>query len=102
MNSLVYIALFFSKAERRVSVGWGGWCKPIIMSNPQPSYFGFLLGWVAVALLGFGVMTICYSKLLGQYAHSPSISSFLCINTGSLHWAQGSSQQIMLQHLTYK
>ena len=34
------------------------WCKPIIMSNPQLSYFGLLLGWVAVAWLGFGVMTI--------------------------------------------
>ena len=28
------------------------------MSNPQPSFFGLLLGWVAVAWLGFGVMTI--------------------------------------------
>ena len=28
------------------------------MSNPQPSYLGLLLGWVAVAWLGFGVMTI--------------------------------------------
>ena len=28
------------------------------MSNPQPSCFGLLLGWVAVAWLGFGVMTI--------------------------------------------
>jgi len=27
------------------------------MSNPQPSCFGLLLGWVAVAWLGFGVMT---------------------------------------------
>ena len=35
-----------------------GWCKPIIMSNQQPSYFVLLLGWVAVAWLGFGVMTI--------------------------------------------
>ena len=34
-----------------------GWCKPIFMSNPQPSCFGLLLGWVAVAWLGFGVMT---------------------------------------------
>ena len=33
-------------------------CKPIFMSNPQPSCFGLLLGWVAVAWLGFGVMTI--------------------------------------------
>ena len=39
-------------------VGGGWWCKPIFMSNPQPSYFGLLLGWVAVAWLGFGVMTI--------------------------------------------
>ena len=37
--------------------GGGGWCKPIIVSNPQPSCFGLLLGWVAVAWLGFGVMT---------------------------------------------
>ena len=37
-----------------------GWCKPIIMSNPKPSYFGLLLGWVAVAWLGFGVMTISW------------------------------------------
>ena len=29
-----------------------GWCKPIIVSNPQPSCLGLLLGW-----LGFGVMT---------------------------------------------
>ena len=39
-------------------VGWGWWCKPIIVSNPQPSYFGLLLVWVAVAWLGFVVMTI--------------------------------------------
>ena len=37
--------------------GGVGWCKPIFVSNPQPSYFGLLLGWVAVAWLGFGVMT---------------------------------------------
>ena len=37
--------------------GGGGWCKPIFVSNPQPSCFGLLLGWVAVAWLGFGVMT---------------------------------------------
>ena len=37
--------------------GGGGWCKPIFMSNPQPSCFVLLLGWVAVAWLGFGVMT---------------------------------------------
>ena len=60
--ALVNIALYCFKAEIRVSVvgGWGGvgwWCKPIFVSNPQPSYFGLLLGWVAVALLGFGVMT---------------------------------------------
>ena len=35
-----------------------GLCKPIFVSNPQPSYFGLLLDWVAVAWLGFGVMTI--------------------------------------------
>ena len=58
--ALVNIALYCSKAEIRVPVvgGGGWWCKPIIMSNPQPSYFGLLLGWVAVAWLGFGVMTI--------------------------------------------
>ena len=39
-------------------MGGGGWCKPIIVSNPQPSYFELLLDWVAVAWLGFGVMTI--------------------------------------------
>ena len=55
---LVNIALYCSKAEIRVPVVVGWWCKPIIMSNPQPSYFGLLLGWVAVALLRFGVMTI--------------------------------------------
>ena len=38
----------------------GGWCKVIFMSNPQPSCFGLLLGWVAVAWLGFGVMTIIF------------------------------------------
>jgi len=57
---LANIALYCSKAERRVP-GWvvgGGWCKPIFVSNPQPSCFGLLLGWVAVAWLGFGVMTI--------------------------------------------
>ena len=58
--TLVNIALYCSKAEIRVPVGGGGWwCKPIIVSNPQPSYFGLHLGWVAVAWLGFGVMTIC-------------------------------------------
>ena len=65
--ALVNIALYCSKAEIRVPVvgggggGGGWWCKPIIMSNPQPSYFGLLLGWVAVAWLGFGVMTILFS-----------------------------------------
>ena len=66
---LANIALYCSKAERRVPGGWGGgWCKSIFMSNPQPSYFGLLLGWVAVAWLGFGVMTIfqlnCFLLLL--------------------------------------
>ena len=67
--ALVNIALYCSKAEIRVPVvvGWDGWwwwwCKPIIMSNPQPSYFGLLLGWVAVAWLGFGVMTILPSSV---------------------------------------
>ena len=57
--SLDNIALYSSKAEIRVPGGGVvGWCKPIIVSNPQPSCFGLLLGWVAVALLGFGVMTI--------------------------------------------
>ena len=54
--ALVNIALYCSKAEIRVP-GGGGWCKPIFVSNPQPSCFGLLLGWVAVAWLGFGVMT---------------------------------------------
>ena len=59
MLVLVNVALYCSKAEIRVpGGGWGGWCKPIIMSNPQPSCFGLLLGWVAVAWLGFGVITI--------------------------------------------
>ena len=63
MMALVNIPLYCSKAERRVPGGvggWGGvgWCKPIFLSNPQPSYFGLLLGWVAVALLWVGVMTI--------------------------------------------
>ena len=56
------VGLYCSEAESRVPCGvvggGGGWCKPIIMSNPQPSYFVLLLGWVAVAWLGFGVMTI--------------------------------------------
>ena len=63
--ALINITLYCSKAEIRVPVvvGWwwwwvGGWCKLIFVSNPQPSYFGLLLGWVAVAWLGFGVMTI--------------------------------------------
>ena len=44
-----------------------GWCKPIFVSNPQPSCFGLLLGWVAVAWLGFGVMTINTNSVkLGQ------------------------------------
>ena len=47
-----------------------GWCKPIFMSNPQPSCFGLLLGWVAVAWLGFGVMTIRMSL----FVHSDVIS----------------------------
>ena len=34
------------------------------MSNPQPSCFGLLLGWVAVAWLGFGVMTIMNTKVV--------------------------------------
>ena len=58
---MVNIALYSSKAEIRVPVGGGWWwCKPIIVSNPQPSYFGLLLGWVAVAWLGFGDMTIYF------------------------------------------
>ena len=64
--ALINIALYCSKAEIRVPVvvvgGGVGWCKPIFMSNPQPSYFGLLLGWVAVAWLGFGVMTIMKLK----------------------------------------
>ena len=57
--ALVNIALYCSKAEIRVPVvGGGWWFKPIIVYNPQPSYFGLLLGWVAVDWLGFGVMTI--------------------------------------------
>ena len=48
-----------------------GWCKPIFMSNPQPSYFGLLLGWVAVAWLGFGVMTIL-DTIWGSYSESLS------------------------------
>ena len=57
--ALINIALYCSKAEIRVPVVvGGGWCKPIFVSNPQPSCFGLLLGWVAVAWLGFGVMTI--------------------------------------------
>ena len=52
--ALVNIALYCFKAEIRVPVvvvgvdGVGG-CKPIFVSNPQQSYFGLLLGWVAVA-----------------------------------------------------
>ena len=46
--ALVNIALCCSKAEIGVPV----------VSNPQPSYSGLLLSWVAVAWLGFGVMTI--------------------------------------------
>ena len=45
-------------------VGGGGWCKPIIVSNPQPSYFALLLGWVAVAWLGFGVMTTILRSIM--------------------------------------
>ena len=53
-------------ADLKVPCGGGGgwwwwWCKPIFVSNPQPSCFGLLLGWVAVAWLGFGVMTIIRS-----------------------------------------
>ena len=64
---LANIALYCSKAERRVP-GWvvGGWCKPIFVSNPQPSYFGLLLGWVAVAWLGFGVMTMNWQQCLNN------------------------------------
>ena len=55
--ALSYLGLYCSKAESKVSVvGW--WlCKPIFMSNPKPSCFGLLLGWLAVAWLAFGVMT---------------------------------------------
>ena len=42
----------------------GGWCKPIFMSNPQPSCFVLLLGWVAVAWLGFGVMAIIQVQIV--------------------------------------
>ena len=72
--TLVNIALYCCKAEIRVPVvgwgggvvGWGGgWCKLIFVSNPQPSYFGLLLGWVAVAWLGFGVMTTIPRTFLG-------------------------------------
>ena len=35
----------------------------IFMSNPQPSCFGLLFGWVAVALLGFEVMTTAAGQL---------------------------------------
>ena len=56
--ALVNIALYCSKTESRVSGGGVvGGCKAIFVSNPQPSCFGLLLGWVAVAWLGFGVMT---------------------------------------------
>ena len=76
--ALANIALYCSKAEIRVPVvGGGGWCKPIIMSNPQPSYFGLLLGWVAVAWLGFKVMTILlivpFVWGFGQLNHSASL-----------------------------
>ena len=68
---MVNFALYCSHAEIRVLVVGGvGWCKPIFMSNPQPSCFGSLLGWVSVAWLDFGVMTIssesdwCWFKLV--------------------------------------
>ena len=56
---LANIAPYCSKAERRVPWVGGGWwwCKPIFVSNPQPSYFGLLFGWFAIAWLGFAVMT---------------------------------------------
>ena len=65
MMALVNIALFCYKAEIRVPVVVGGgvvvvvvgWCKPIFVANPQPSCFGLLLGKVAVAWLGFWVIT---------------------------------------------
>ena len=59
-DGTVNFAVCCYKAEFRVPVvvGGVGWCKPIFVSNPQPSYFELLLGWVAVAWLGFGVMTI--------------------------------------------
>ena len=41
------------------------------MSNPQPSSFGFILGWVAVALLGFEVMTKC-PKLIDSLQPFPA------------------------------
>ena len=81
---LVNIALYCSKAEIRVPGGWGGggggWCKPIIVSNPQPSYFGLLFGWVAVAWLGFGVMTTDRFIMQDVYVSDPGCQVLMKIS----------------------
>ena len=76
--SLVNIALHCYKAEIRVPVvggDGGGWCKPIFVSNPQPSCFGLLLGWVAVTLLCFAVMTKMLVKPLKIFMSNQFIPS---------------------------
>ena len=52
-----------------------GWCKLIFVSNPQPSCFGLLLGWVAVTLLGFGAMTKMLVKPLKIFMTNQFIPS---------------------------
>ena len=79
--TLVNIALYCSQAEIRV----GGWCKPIIMSNRQPSCFGLLLGCVAVALLGFGVMTIYNSISSLTHCAKELIVNFKLLSVKNKH-----------------
>ena len=56
-------------------VGWWWWGV-----KPQPSYLGLLLGWVAVALLWVGVMTIaCVLGVICQKKSMIFISNILPI-----------------------
>ena len=60
-------------------------CKPIFVSNPQPSYFGLLLDWVAVAWLGFGVMTKWVVKVFWACIISRDIYILLNVFILKLH-----------------
>ena len=80
-------------------IGW--WCKPIFMSNPQPSCFGLLVGWVAVAWLGFGVMTTLFNFSQFYFVFAQIFSIFHNLNIGLLgsSVAQLCSDMFMRQRL---